>query len=723
MNNHKRVAEAEQIEAYLDTFTMVTLVIFTEVPREAYFYVTDLERVYPLKKISEQRLEDRLLFHMVLDQKIPIQRDYWVVCPNGGRIPLKTGAVVRTKEFDEVFAYEKSDLGTLYTSEKTSFKVWAPTASSVRLKLFTSVSTAFEHPMRLGDRGVWETEIAGDHHLNEYCYLVRVNHAVNEAVDPYAKAVTINGKRGVVIDLSKTDPVGWDTALSPPPIKKTDSIIYEVHVRDFSIHPLSGMQHKGKFLAFTETGTAGPGHSVTGIDHLKKLGVTHVQLLPVNDYGSIDETKADTEYNWGYDPLHFNVPEGSYATDPADPISRIKEFKALISSMHVNGLRVIMDVVYNHVFIRETSDFEKIVPGYYFRFDYGGNPVNGTGVGNDTASERYMMRKFMMDSVMFWTKEYKVDGFRFDLMGIHDIKTMNEIYRELAEVNPAVFILGEGWKMNTWLDEDQKACIDSAVKMPGISFFNDRFRDHVKGNIFHDVHEGFINGDASQIAGMYENAFGNSGEQGLFITPGQSINYIECHDNHTLWDRLRALHPYEEETVLRKRHLLGTALAIFSQGVPFIHAGQEFFRTKQGDGNSYKSGDIINRLDWERKAKYEADVQYVAELIQIRKKHPAFRIDQPEVIADCLSLLQYLPDGLFGYMIKNIGELDSWKHIILLYNGHQSEKVYQLPFPGQWTVTAEAMEVKEDGLYKTDADTLIIPPLGFTMAVQYSEKF
>ncbi|MGG1575518.1 type I pullulanase [Fictibacillus sp. NRS-1165] len=719
--NHKPIAEAERIEAYLDTFTMVTLVIFTEVPREAYFYVTDHERVYPLKKISEQRLEDRLLFHMVLDQKLPIYRDYWVVYPDGGEIPLKTGAVVRTKEFDEVFAYEKKDLGAVYSPEKTVFKVWAPTASTVRLKLFTSASTAFEHPMKLGDRGVWEAEIAGDHHLHEYCYLVRVNHTVNEAIDPYAKAVTVNGKRGVVIDLNKTNPEGWETVNSPLPLKKTDSIIYELHVRDFSIHPSSGMKHKGKYMAFTEKGTSGPGHTTTGIDYLKNLGVTHVQLLPVNDYGSIDETKSDTEYNWGYDPLHFNVPEGSYATDPADPVSRIKEYKALIASLHNNGLRLIMDVVYNHVFIRETSNFEKIVPGYYFRFDYGGNPVNGTGVGNDTASERFMMRKFIIDSVLYWTKEYKVDGFRFDLMGIHDIITMNETYKELAKINSSVFILGEGWKMNTWLDEDQKACIDSARRMPGISFFNDRFRDLVKGNIFHAANEGFINGDTSQIERLYENVSGNSKEHGLFNTPGQSINYIECHDNHTLWDRLLTLHPNEDGTVLRKRHLLGTALTVFSLGVPFLHAGQEFFRSKQGDGNSYKSGDSINRLDWERRSKFEKDVQYVTELLQIRKNHPAFRLDEPETIEHSLSLLDGLPEGMIGFRIKSSERVDTWKDILLLYNSHPSEKVYQLPSPGDWTVTAEALEVKEDGLYKTDSGTLLIPPLGFTMAVQSAE--
>ncbi|WP_276203864.1 type I pullulanase [Fictibacillus enclensis] len=704
----------------MDTFTMITLVIFTEVSREAHFDVTDNEKVYPLKKISEQRLEDRLLFHMVLDQKIPLYRDYWVVCPDGSRIPLKTGAVVRTKEFDELFAYDKCDLGAAYSPERTIFKLWAPTASSVRLKLFTSSSTAFEYPMNREDKGVWSAELEGDHHLHEYTFLVRVNHSVNEAVDPYAKGVTVNGTRGVIVDMDKTHPPGWDETAMLPPIKKTDSLIYEVHVRDFSIHPLSGIQYKGKFMGFTESGTTGSGPFSTGLDYLSSLGITHVQILPVNDYGSIDELKADTEYNWGYDPLHFNVPEGSYATDPTDPVTRIREFKTLIAALHNKGLRVIMDVVYNHVFIRETSDFEKIVPGYYFRFDYGGNPVNGTGVGNDTASERYMMRKFMLDSVLYWKSEYQVDGFRFDLMGIHDIDTMNLLFTKLSSEDPSIFLLGEGWKMDTWLDEDQKACIDSAVRMPGISFFNDRFRDHVKGNIFNEAQGGFINGNAAMLGGLFENVSGNSGDHGLFKTPGQSINYIECHDNHTLWDRLKILHPQEDESVLRRRHLLGTALALFSQGVPFIHAGQEFFRTKQGDGNSYRSGDLINRLDWERRAKFAADVQYVQELIRIRQRHPAFRMDHPADIAAHMSLLGELPDGVFGVILKSVEEMDAWQDIVLLFNGHLEEKYVSLPEPGKWRVIAEDMEVKEDGLYETEAGKLLLPPLGFTMAVQDS---
>ncbi|MDN4526560.1 type I pullulanase [Fictibacillus fluitans] len=704
----------------MDTFTMITLVIFTEVSREAQFEVTDNERGYPLKKISEQRLEDRLLFHMVLDEKIPLYRDYWVVCPDGSRIPLKTGAVVRTGEFDELYAYDKRDLGAVYSPGQTVFKLWAPTASSVRLKLFTNSSTAFEYSMNREEKGVWTAVLEGDHHLHEYTYLVRVNHSVNEAVDPYAKAVTVNGTRGVIVDMNKTHPPGWDETPDLPQINKTDSIIYELHVRDFSIHPLSGIQYKGKFKGLTESGTTVPGPYSTGLDYLTSLGITHVQILPVNDYGSIDELKADTEYNWGYDPLHFNVPEGSYATDPADPVTRIREFKSLVSALHHKGLRVIMDVVYNHVFIRETSDFEKIVPGYYFRFDYGGNPVNGTGVGNDTASERYMMRKFILDSVLFWRSEYQVDGFRFDLMGIHDIDTMNLLYTELSSIDPSIFLLGEGWKMNTWLDEDQKACIDAAVRMPGISFFNDRFRDHVKGNIFNEAQGGFINGNTAMLNGLYENVSGNSGDQGLFNTPGQSINYIECHDNHTLWDRLKILHPQEDESILRRRHLLGTALALFSQGVPFIHAGQEFFRTKQGDGNSYRSGDLINRLDWERRAKFAADVQYVQELIRIRQRHPAFRMNHPGDIAAHVSMVGDLPDGVFGVILKRVGKMDTWQDIVLFFNGHLEEKNVALPEPKKWRVVAEDMEVKEDGLYETETGKLLLPPLGFTMAVQHS---
>lgn len=711
MNNHRK----RDIEAYLDTFTMVTLVVFSEISGDASFSVTDHEKVFALTKVSEEQLVDRRLLHLVLDEKLPLHKEYWVIGSDGQNIPLQTGAIVRTMEFDECFAYEGEDLGANYSPEHTTFKVWAPTASSVRLKHFPNAASAYEYGMKLGNKGVWSLKLEGDHHLSEFSYLVRVNHEVHEAVDPYAKAVSLNGKRGVVVDLEKAQPDGWLETVSPPPLSKTDSVIYEVHVRDFSIHPASGIQHKGQYLGFTEKGTIGPGHASTGMDYLKSLGVTHIQILPVNDFGSVDERNPDTDYNWGYDPIHYNAPEGSYSTDASQPIVRIREYKELVAALHKNGLRVIMDVVYNHVFIREESHFEKIVPGYYFRFDTGGNPVNGTGVGNDTASERFMMRKFIVDSVKFWATEYKIDGFRFDLMGIHDVDTMNAIEKELKTINPAIFILGEGWKMNTWLEEEKKASIDAAKRMQGISFFNDRFRDQVKGNIFHDARDGFINSSYYDADRLFENMAGNAGNRHLFDSPGQSINYIECHDNHTLWDRLSLIHPHEDESILRKRHLLGTALVVFSQGVPFIHAGQEFFRTKQGDENSYRSGDQINRLDWERREKYSRDVQYVAELLRIRKKHPAFRMGEAAQIEKHVAFLPNLQPGVIGCFIRDIGGMDSWNHILLVFNHHLKEKKVMLPLQGLWTVAAEEMEVKEEGLYESDTGYVIVPPLGFSL--------
>ncbi|WP_026676632.1 type I pullulanase [Fictibacillus gelatini] len=709
----QNVKKPIQLEAYLDTFSKVTLVIHADDIGESSFFVKDDTKVYPLLKLAEERGDGRLLLHMYVQEELPLGKDYFIVGSHGETYPLNTGAIVRTEEFDKRFAYDGADLGAVYTPEWTQFKVWAPTATNLRLKVWESPGAVKEYPMERGIRGEWHIKLPGDFHLKEYCYIVRVNHQTNEAVDPYAKAVTANGRRGVVMNLAKTDPENWKRAHRLPSISKTDSIIYEVHVRDFSIHPESGIQSKGKFLGFTEGGTTGPNGTVTGLDYLTSLGITHVELLPVNDFGSVDELGKYPNYNWGYDPVHYNAPEGSYSTDPIDPACRIKELKQLILALHERGLRVIFDVVYNHTYIREASSFEKIVPGYYFRYDRGGNPINGTGVGNDTASERAMMRKFMIDSVKYWATEYKVDGFRFDLMGIHDIETMNLIQKELSNINPSIFLLGEGWNMNTLLDENKKAKIDLAKKLPGISFFNDRFRDTVKGNVFTTSREGWIDGNPSQTIDLKECMTGNCNS--LFLDPGQSINYIECHDNHTLWDRLSIIHPHEEEQIRRRRQRLGMAFVLLSQGVPFIHAGQEFFRTKFGDPNSYQSGDTVNRLDWMRKAHYENDVHFFRKLIQLRKNHAAFRIRFSEQIKKHVSFLENEQDGVIAYWIRSVQSIDSWKEIIVLFNQTLEERTVKLPGETKWIIAVEGDRINEAGLYKLDEPRITVSPLSFTI--------
>ncbi|WJH37376.1 type I pullulanase [Paenibacillus sp. CC-CFT747] len=485
--------------------------------------------------------------------------------------------------------------------------------------------------------------------------------------------------------MHQTDPEGWRETPRPPFAHPVDAVIYELHVRDASIHPESGIRDKGKFIGLCETGTRGPQGIPTGLDHIIDLGVTHVQLLPVNDYSeeSVDETSGEPQFNWGYDPVHYNVPEGSYSTDPYDPYARIRELKKLVMTLHQKGLRVIQDVVYNHVFDIRTAHLEALVPGYYFRRREDGIPYNGSHCGNETASERPMMRKFILDSVLYWAKEYRVDGFRFDLMGLLDVDTMNEVRRCLDKIDPSLLVLGEGWYMDqSGLADDRRANQFHARRMPRIAQFNDQLRDSVKGSNFYGEGTGFVSGCEGLdnevrkgIAGSirYSESFHSFPQE-----PDQTINYVECHDNLTLWDKLlRSGEPSGE--VLRQMHRLASAIVLTSQGIPFLQAGQEFMRTKRGQENSYNLPDEINRLDWERCAERRHDVWFMKELIALRKAHPAFRLRTAEEIKRHL-VFEATPAGVIGFTLRHRANGDPARHLYVLYSARRDET--EVPLPG-----------------------------------------
>ncbi|MFC7373321.1 type I pullulanase [Fictibacillus iocasae] len=664
--------------AYLDTFTMITVLLHEEISREAVFYLLDGQNKTPLKRISEQWVEQTLIFYMTTDKPLDAGKEYYIAGPGFASVPLLLGSVVRTAEFEKRFSYSGS-LGALYSEQETTFKVWSPVSTEMNVLLWRNGSGLPQTiPMIRDDKGVWSAHVSGDCHSASYVYSGKVNHKRFQAVDPYAKSVTANGEKGLVLSLAKTNPDNWREHNRPLPISKTDSVIYELQVRDFSSHPDSGMTNKRKYLAFTEAGTKTQKQLETGIDYLKKLGVTHVQLMPVADFGSVDERDQGSVYNWGYDPENYNAPEGSYATKPDDALSRVNELKQAIQSLHENGLRVILDVVYNHVYVRESSSFEKLVPGYYFRFDQGGRPSNGTGVGNDTASERYMMRKFIIDSLCYWLDEYKVDGFRFDLMGIHDKETMKAAAKEMLSVNPSLFLLGEGWEMNTLLDDGDKASIKAAKELPQYSFFNDTFRDNIKGSVFFSEKFGFISGNFKSLSSAL---LGSCGPDAPFFDASQSINFVECHDNHTLYDWLSILHPHEEESRRLRRQELALVLAVFSQGVPFIHAGQEFFRTKHGFENSYASPDEINWLDWSRRDRFYESTETLAALLQIRRSQSSFRLSDNKEIAGRCRLLQDGSNGVVVYCVKSseVKNTEEWSEAALVINGREITAEVQLP--------------------------------------------
>lgn len=583
--------------------------------------------------------------------------------------------------------YKGDDLGLRYTADQSTFRIWAPTATAAEWILYESGEGG--SPVRVSNmssstEGTWLGRMYGNI-IGKY-YTVRVlidGHWSDEVVDPYARAAGVNGKRAQVIDLRNTDPIGWKQDRSPAFAQKTDAIIYELHVRDASIHPSSGIKHKGKFLGLTETGTKNSAGQSTGLDHLAELGITHVHLLPVFDYNSVDERAPDKRYNWGYDPLNYNIPEGSYATDPYDGSVRIREFKQLVQALHQKGIRVIMDVVYNHTALTEKSNFNQLVPGYYYRQNENGGFSNASACGNETASERPMFRKFMLESMRYWVQEYHIDGFRVDLMGIHDIETMNLISSELHRIKPDVLLYGEGWTAGkSPLPDDQRALKANASRLDRIAVFSDDMRDGIKGSVFEHADRGFVSGKAGTESSI---RFGvvaalphqqvdmtrvNYSKQAYAAQPYHTITYAECHDNHVLHDKIELSVTDASDSVRAEMHRLALGMLLTSQGIVFLHAGTEFRRTKRGVENSFESPDSINAIDWSLKSVYFDFYQYVRSLVQLRKAHPAFRFSDGGQLLRSIRFDDADTTGVVSFQIDGKLVNDRWKKVWVRYSNH-----------------------------------------------------
>lgn len=712
------IAKERVFYAYLDEIQMITVLLPYSYNGgdSSAFYLTDGDEEIQLEVNDTFHLPDSLKYVCFSPVKPEIGKEYSVIDEHGGETDLQVGAVIRTKEFDEIFFYKGNDLGAKLKPSHTVFKVWAPTASQVKLKLAKddNCTPAYKRMSR-GESGVWSLVVEERLDCYRYSYLVCINREWREAVDPYANAVTINGGMGVVVDLEKT------RVLKPNLPKIGDScdvIIYETHIRDLTIHPASGVHHKGKYLGVTETGTKSPLGISTGLSYIKDLGVTHIEFLPFNDFAGVDELNPDKEYNWGYNPIHFNVPEGSYSTDPEEPYTRIAELKRLIAAVHGEGLRVVMDVVYNHVYVRESSSFEQIVPGYFFRHGADGLPSNGTGVGNDFASERLMGRKFILDSVRYWLEEYGIDGFRFDLMGILDIDTMQAVRKMVDEITPSTIVIGEGWDLNTPINDSEKATIGNQAKLPKIGQFNDWFRDTIKGSTFNLYDRGYALGNERLTEAAKQVMAGSVGigkrKNGLFLEPVQTVNYVECHDNHTLWDKLEAC----QQDHMKMRHRLATSLVLLAQGIPFIHSGQEFYRTKQGVGNSYQSPDDINWIDWERRDAELENVQYIKGIINIRRSHKAFRLPSRKLIREHMHFLS-LPAPIIGYTLSEVGRFGKWKSIVVLINPSPKRESYQFPDEENgWKILADHKYASDLPFREIVGKTIDIEPCALVVAVR-----
>ena len=599
---------------------------------------------------------------------------------------------VRSNDFDNYFSYD-GELGALYEKEGTLLRVWTPTAKSVEVWIyaddcFKGPSTKIEMVQK--PKGIFEAYLPGDQHGTIYVYkILFLNNRESISVDPYARATTVNGMKSVIADLNRTNPDGWGERLPAFGLPE-EAIIYELHIRDFSISETSGIVNKGKFLGLTEKNTQNASGRKTGLDYLIDLGITHIQILPMFDYATVDEANlTEPQYNWGYDPLNYNVPEGSYSTDPFDPFNRIFELKQMIRTLHDNGLRVIMDVVYNHVYDPKDQALERTVPGYFYRYNADGSLANGTGVGNDTASERHMMRKYIIDSVKYWAKEYHLDGFRFDLMGIHDSVTMNAIREALDKIDPSIIIIGEGWEMSTPLPEDLKASQRNAQAMPRIAHFNDSIRIALKGSDFGDEKDrGFISGKNYLEDLLLRNIKGamHLSSHSSYVDPEQVIQYVEAHDNLTLYDKLLRSNPDDSEEVRIKRHTLATSIVLLSQGVPFIHGGQEFLRTKAGVANSYQSPDEINQFEWERVTTFQESVAYVKGLIALRKSEYLFRLHTHEEIDTHFTMLSE------NFNIVAFSLTNSEKKYIVIFNGNRSDVIFRIQ-KGNYAILVEDNQV------------------------------
>jgi pullulanase len=641
----------------------------------------------------------------------------------------------QTDTFSDYPVYTGADLGVNYSPVKTVFKIWAPKASEVKLRLYNAGDGGeATNTMNLTKsiNGTWVAVLKGNFKNKYYTFQIMQDAKwLLERSDIYAKAVGVNGNRGMVVDLEDTNPVNWLKDKKPALKNFTDIILYELHIRDISISPNSGIQHKGKFLGLAENGTKSPDGEATGLDHIKELGVTHVHLLPCFDFNSVDETKpAANQYNWGYDPDNYNVPEGSYATNPYDGNVRIKEYKTMIQALHANGLRVIMDVVYNHT-ANINSNFNQFAPGYFYRHNADGSYSNATACGNEVASEKAMVRKFMIESVVYWAKEYHIDGFRFDLMGVHDIETMNQISAALHKVDPTTFIYGEGWAAGqSPLPESLRAMKVNISKLNQVAVFSDDMRDGIKGGWSNVKEKGFVSGGQDKaesvkfgIVASTPNTHVNYSQVNYSKAPWaaqpyQTITYVSCHDDNTLFDRLKISNPDATEAELIKMDKLSNAIVLTSQGVSFIHSGAEMLRSKQGIANSFNSPDAVNQIDWSRKTKYKAVFEYYKALIVLRKNHPAFRMPTAKMIQQNLNFINTGDTGLISYQVSDNANGDSWKNILVILNGNTTEKTVNIP-TGNWTLAADENTINEKGIKQIEAGSIIIPAT--TMYLLYNK--
>ena len=634
---------------------------------------------------------------------------------------------------DKEAEVEKDDIPTkpieemCYTPSKTSFEVWAPTAESVVVRLYNGDTFAEEVAMEKGDSGLWSAVVNGDKKGMYYAFQVTIDgKRLKETAGIFARALDVNGNRGAIIDMRDTDPEGWSEDKAPE-VDPAEIVIYEMHYRDMTAHESAGSSNPGKYIAMAEFGTRSNEGLSTGIDHLCEMGVTHVHLLPTADFGSIDESRPTNQYNWGYEPKNYNAPEGTYSTDPAKPEARIYELKSLVKAMHDAGLCVVLDVVYNHTTATENCGFELTVPGYFYRMREDGTFADGSGCGNETASEKPMMRKYMVESLEYWVKEYHIDGFRFDLMAIHDIETMNLIRERLEVLNPDILLYGEGWAASAPLyDESKLAFKRYTYQMPGVAAFSDDIRNALRGTL--DLSQGgFIHGVEGNkealkfgLAGGVEHPEVDHNEDAWCANPRQHVSYVTCHDDHNLRDRLEHLSPEASEEERLKMAKLAHFGVFTSQGVPFIFCGEEMYRSKRGEKNTYNMPDEYNAIDWALKSEYNDLVEYCKGLIAMRKEHHAFSLGNADAVRQHLNFIDNENEAAVGFVLENLEGIDSAKSIVVLMNG--SREIVEFDIPAgvyKWISDGEFVHAKGMGTCDARSGKITVAPISGVILAEY----
>lgn len=669
-------------------------------------------------------------YTLSLKEELDLSEDYTITY-DGNDYKVVMPDYYGTEEFESEYTYEGDDLGATWTAEKTTFRVWAPTAEAVKVNLYESGTDGTddkteELTMEPDVNGTWVAEKAGDLNGTYYTYSVTIKGETTEACDPYARTTGVNGKRAMVIDLSSTNPEGWDEDVDPHAgAKITDAVIYELHVRDLSSDESSGINNTGKFLGLTETGTTTENGVSTGLDHMKDLGITHLHLLPVYDYGSVDETKLDTpQFNWGYDPVNYNVPEGSYSTDPYHGEVRVKEMKEMVQTLHQNDISVVMDVVYNHVYSANDFCFNLIVPDYFSRTDENGAYSNGSGCGNDTASERSMVKKYIVDSVSYWADEYHIDGFRFDLVGLLDTETINAIVEEVHKDHPNVIFYGEGWSMDTTLTKDgyTMATQVNSTETPDFAYFSDTLRDLLKGSVFETTETGYISGAEGCEEELVRCFMGLDGT--WCTTPSQTVHYASCHDNMTLMDRIARSTPSESREDRIRMNNLAAAIDMTAEGIPFFQAGEEMLRTKiKSDGgfdeNSYASPDSVNSLKWStlEEEEYQDVYQYYKGLIAFRKAHAALRLATAEETTANVKAVEGLEKNVVAFEIDGAADEGASDGIFVIFNANKEETEVSLP-EGNWNVYVNDTQAGTEPIETVADEKVTVAPISALVLVK-----